>query len=116
MAFSEFEIKRYEQIVGRYVEGRRPAPSIRPKLDLGSRVKGQTVEIFEIRPVWRGKAGEKMESPVAKATYVKARRIWRIFWQRADLKWHSYEPVAEVVNLEDFLAVVERDEYGCFYG
>jgi hypothetical protein len=32
------------------------------------------------------------------------------------MKWHRYEPDPEVKKIEDFLAVVERDEYGCFYG
>lgn len=57
---------------------------------------GQSVEIFEIRPVWRGDPGGTREHPVAKATYVKSRGIWRVLWQRADLKWHCYEPKAEV--------------------
>ena len=116
MAISEFETKRCEQIVQRYVDGRRPPPHIRPELDLGCRVTGQSVELFEIRPVWKGKPGEKMERPFAKATYVKSKAVWKIYWQRADLKWHRYEPNSEVKNLEGFLAVVEKDEYGCFYG
>jgi hypothetical protein len=116
MALSEFETKRCEQIIRRYVDGRRPPPHNRPDLDLGFRVKGQSVEIFEIRPAWRGAPGEKMELSVAKTTYVKTRGAWKVFWQRADSKWHCYEPNAEVRNLEEFLAVVERDEYGCFYG
>jgi hypothetical protein len=42
--------------------------------------------------------------------------VWRVFWKRADLKWHSYEPVPEVSAVEDFLAVVQKDEYACFFG
>ena len=116
MALSEFETKRYERLISEYVESKRPAAHIRPELDFGYRIHGQSVEIFEIRPVWRGKPGEFMEHPVAKATYVKSRQIWRVYWQRADLKWHSYEPNAEVESLEDFIAVVDADEYCCFYG
>ena len=116
MAISEFEIKRCESIVQKYIDGRRPPPHIRPELDLGFRVTGQSVELFEIRPVWRGQPGEKMERPYAKATYVKSRSHWRVYWQRADLRWHRYEPNSEVEDLEDFLAVVEKDEYHCFYG
>lgn len=116
MALSEFETRRFEQIVQQYVDRRRPPPHIRPELDLGCRVTGQSVEIFEIRPVWRGAPGEKMEHPVAKATYVKSQAIWKIYWQRADLKWHRYDSDAEVGSLEAFLAVVEKDEFGCFYG
>lgn len=36
-----------------YLEKHLPAPHIRPELDLGYRIRGQSVEIFEIRPVWR---------------------------------------------------------------
>ena len=61
-------------------------------------------------------SNEKIEESVAKATYVKSRNIWKIFWQRADLKWHRYQPDPEVKTLEEFLYVVERDEYCCFYG
>lgn len=57
-----------------------------------------------------------MESPVAKATYVKAQKIWKVYWQRADLKWHRYDPDPEVKKIEEFLVVVEKDEFGCFYG
>ena len=116
MAFSEFETKRYVTIVQRYLDGRRPPLHIRPELDLGCRAIGQSVEMFEIRPVWRGQPGEKMERPFAKATYVKSKSIWKIYWQRADLKWHRYDPNSEVKDLEGFLAVVEKDEYHCFYG
>ena len=57
-----------------------------------------------------------MEHPVAKATYVKSQAVWKVYWQRADLKWHRYDPEAAVQTLEDFLAVVEKDEFCCFYG
>ena len=116
MALSEFETKRCEKLMNEYIEQRRPPAHIRPELDYGYRVTGQSVEMFTIRPVWRGAPGELMEHAVAKATFVKSRGVWRVFWQRQDLKWHSYEPDAEVPDLSDFIAVVERDEYGCFYG
>ena len=116
MAISEFETKRCEQIIQRYVDGRRPPPHIRPELDLDCRVTEQSVELFEIRPVWKGKPGEKMERPFAKATYVKSKAVWKIYWQRADLKWHRYEPDPEVNSIEEFISLVENDEYACFYG
>jgi len=52
----------------------------------------------------------------AKTTYVKKTGKWKVYWQRADLKWHSYQPTPEVDNLEEFLALVDRDEHGCFKG
>lgn len=115
MAFSEFEKKRYEKVVGQFIEKHRPPPQIRNELDLGFRIQEQSVEIFEIRPDWQD-PHSKMESPVAKATYVKAQKCWKIYWQRADLKWHRYDPYPEAKALEDFLANVEKDEYACFFG
>jgi hypothetical protein len=60
-------------------------------LDLGYRLVGQSVEVFETRPFWRD-ASKTMENPVARATYVKAGRYWKIYWHRADLKWHRCDP------------------------
>jgi hypothetical protein len=56
------------------------------------------------------------EHPFAKATYVKTTGTWKVFWQRADLRWHGYEPVPHVGSVEKFLAVVDEDKYGCFFG
>jgi len=56
-----------KQITSRYIEDRRPPPHIRPELDLGFRVIGQSIEIFEIHPIWRGDPKEKIKICVAKA-------------------------------------------------
>lgn len=116
MAFSEFEAKRLEKVVGSFVQAHRPAPHIRPQLDLGFRIAGQSVEIFEIRPRWRGPPGETREHAVAKATYVKAQHCWKIYWQRADLKWHSYPEAPRVRSIERFLSLVAEDSNACFFG
>ncbi len=115
MALSEFETKKIEKEVSAFVEKRRPPPYIRPELDLGFRVRNQSVEIFEIRPLWNN-LEERIEEPVAKATYVKTQQVWKVYWQRADLKWHRYDPDPEVDTLSEFLVLVDRDEYACFFG
>lgn len=115
MALTELERRRCERDLAVFMERRRPPPHIRPKLDLGVRISGQSVEIFGIRPDWRD-ATVTRESPVAKATFVRSRNRWRVFWMRSDLKWHGYEPNLEVASLEAFLNVVDRDEFCCFFG
>ncbi len=116
MAFSEFETKRLEKIVGAFINEHRPAPHIRPELDLAFRINGQSIEIFEVRPRWKGAPGETMEYPVAKATYVKTQELWRVFWMRADLKWHAYPPAPQVDSVEKFLTLVAEDKHACFFG
>jgi hypothetical protein len=112
----EIEVARVRRAMDAFMQRRRPPPHIRSQVDLGFRVMGQSIEIFEIRPPWQGPPDEKRESPIAKATYVKARRVWRVFWQRRDLKWHSYEPEPEVKSVEEFAALVSEDAHACFFG
>jgi hypothetical protein len=35
---------------------------------------------------------------------------------RQDLKWHAYQPHPVAKSINEFLSVVEKDEYHCFYG
>ncbi len=115
MTLSEFEIKRIEKLVGRFVETRRPIPEKRNKLDFSFRVKGQSFEILEIRPQWDDPT-KKIEGSVAKATYVKSTKKWKLYWQRSDMKWHGYKPFIESNSLEEILEVINQDKYGCFWG
>jgi hypothetical protein len=116
VALAEIELARVHRAMDALMKQRRPPPHVRPELDLGFRVKGQSVEIFEIRPAWREPADEKRESAVAKATYVRARGVWRVFWQRRDLKWHGYEPGPEVKSIDEFASLVSGDAHACFFG
>ncbi len=115
MALNDIERKRVEKLVGAFIEKRRPPPHIRPELDLGFRISGHSVELFEIRPQW-DQPEIIREHAYAKATFVRTQGVWKIYWKRADLKWHGYEPNPEVVSIEEFLAVVDKDEYACFFG
>jgi hypothetical protein len=115
MGFSEIEKKRHEKTLDAYMQRRRPAPHVRPQLDISYRITGQSMEVFTIRPAWR-RPGEFMEHSVIKATYVKRSGTWKVYWQRADLKWHRYEPEPDVETLQEVVDIAERDEYGCFWG
>lgn len=115
MAFNDLEKKRIERALAGFLAKRRPPPHIRPELDIDYRISGQSVEILEIRPQWDDPSIIR-EHPVAKVTYVKTQQCWKVFWKRADLKWHGYEPAATVATIDDFLTVVDQDAYGCFWG
>ncbi|MFZ0485566.1 MAG: DUF3024 domain-containing protein [Arenicellales bacterium] len=115
MALSEFEKRKCEKAIAAFMKKRRPPPHIRKELDLGYRIEGQSVEIFEIRPFWRNPE-ERIEQAVAKATYVKNKGIWKVYWQRADLRWHKYDPGPEAASVEEFLEKVDEDAWGCFFG
>lgn len=115
MALTASQTADIEAAMADFLARRRPPAEIRDKLDLAWRIEGQSVVIFNIRPLWRGDS-EKIEDPVAKASYVRSVNRWRVYWQRADLKWRSYEPHPQAVFFEEFLAVVDEDEHCCFWG
>ena len=113
MAFSEFEVRRISKVVAGFVEKRRPPAHVRDQLDLMFSIEEQSVLLLEKR---RLMDGEVIERPFAKATWVKTQQVWKLYWQRADLKWHSYEPAAAVSTIEAFCDVVDKDLYRCFWG
>ncbi|HIP75677.1 MAG TPA: DUF3024 domain-containing protein [Psychromonas hadalis] len=115
MAMSEFEIKRCERELNKFITEQRTPVHVREQPDISYRIENQSVELIEIRPDFRNPS-EKMEMPFAKATYVKKKNVWKIYWQKSDLKWHSYDPVPTVKYLEEFLSVVSKNECDCFFG
>ena len=114
MALSEFEIKRYEKPVKEYCANKYPA-HIRNELYLDYEIKGQDIILFTVRPRWDNPS-EIVNGMIAKTTYVKSTKSWKIYWQRADMKWHGYKPKPEVDSVEEFLEVVQADTHACFYG
>jgi hypothetical protein len=48
--------------------------------------------------------------------YVRTRKVWRLFWRRADLKWHGYEPLAESARLDALVREIDNDPFCCFFG
>ena len=103
------------EVMENFLEGNRPPEEMRNKLDLGYKLEGQSILIFEIRPRW-DKPSEKIEPPVAKATFVKSKNYWKVFWMRSDLKWYPYPPQPIVRTVGQFCKLVEEDKHHCFYG
>ena len=64
----------------------------------------------------RGTPGRIAKCGVAKATLVKNRRAWKLYWQHPSRKWQRYEPGKEFRRLEELLGVVDKDKGGLFYG
>jgi len=98
-----------------YITKVRPAPEIRNQLDIGYEIEDQSVILQEIRPSWKDPTIIRRIG-YAKATYVKSKNIWNVFWQRSDLKWHIYPPKPTVKKLSDFLKLVDDDKHACFKG
>ena len=110
---SPLDRARISKTVRTFLDKRRPPAPVRAKLDYGFHFHNQSVELFEVRPKFRGTG--TAEHPFAKATFVKSLGIWKIYWMRSNLKWYRYEP-DQVSSLDGFLKIVDDDENGCFFG
>ncbi|MCF7673937.1 MAG: DUF3024 domain-containing protein [Akkermansiaceae bacterium] len=115
MALTQQQTADIESAMADFLATGRTPVELREKMEIGFRIKGQSVVIFERRPFWPY-SDEMIERVVAKATYVRRTHCWRIYWQRADLKWHAYYPQAEALLFEEFIALVDEDESACFWG
>jgi hypothetical protein len=115
MAFDISRSTEIIQLMERYITSIRPEPKIRPQLDMGYELTGNSVFLLEIRPAWNNPQ-DILKHPYAKATFVQSKNVWKIYWMRANLKWYPYDPNPIVKNLKDFLKIVDEDAYGCFKG
>ena len=98
-----------------FLARKRPHEHIRPQLDIGYKIEGQSIIVFEIRPQWN-KPEIILEHPFAKTTFVKTKNNWKVFWMRADLKWHSYTPTPVVKTDLEFTKLIEEDKHHAFWG
>ncbi|MBA2746512.1 MAG: DUF3024 domain-containing protein [Flavisolibacter sp.] len=115
MAFNPQQLQDITTMMEEHLKSIRPEPEIRHQLDIGWRHDGQSVYLYEIRPQWNDETIIR-HYDYAKATWVEKRKLWKIFWLRASLKWEAYEPLLTVGNLQRFLIEVEKDPLGAFKG
>jgi len=110
MAFDVATRQRIERDVAAYVASIRPPALCRDEFDIDYRIYQQSIEIVAIRP------GNLMRYPVAKATYIRTRDVWRIYWRKRDHKWHGYLQLPEASDLDRVLQELDSDPVGCFWG
>ena len=103
------------EVMEGFLQRARPPENIRPQLDIGYKIEGQSIIIHEIHPFWDDPS-KIIEPKIAKATFVKAKNHWKVFWLRANLKWDAYKPKPIVRDLKEFVNLVEEDKLGCFWG
>lgn len=113
MAFTDIEFQAVKNEVAAFVESRRPPFYLRDQMDLAYRIKDQTVELLQIRQTWQGEPGEKSESVIAKITYARSSKTWKLYWQRGNLTWSCYDTA---YTLAEVLEMVREDRHGCFWG
>lgn len=103
------------EVMENYMHVARPEPEIRDKLDIDYEILNQSIVLNEVRPMWNNPK-EIIKMPYAKATFVHSKNVWKVYWMRGNLKWYPYDPRPTVKRLQDFLKLVDKDEFACFKG
>lgn len=114
MAISEFETFKIEKTAKKFCSDRNVhyPPD---QLYIDYRLENQTLYLFEVRPRWNNPE-QIIEIMVAKLNYVKKEAIWKLYWQRQNMKWQPYEPNGINKSLEPLLKEVWDDPQNCFWG
>lgn len=116
MAFTDLEIAQHMKVLeDAFWSRRRPPLHLREQMLEGHRFTGQAIELFFVRPAF-GCPGKHFEESIAKVQFVRTRKAWRIFWKRADGKWHGYKPCSKASALAAALRVIDEDANCCFFG
>ena len=116
MTFNELEIAEHLRVIEEcFWSRRRPPLHLRDRVREGQRLTDQAVELFVVRPAYE-QPGVEVEESIAKVQYVRSQDVWRLFWKRADGKWHGYQPRLELKSLEEALRVIDEDACHCFFG
>ena len=115
MAFTEEELNKWEPIIKSYIENNRPPEELRSQVDIAYAIDDQSFIIYTLRPQWN-RPEEKMKIPAARVSWVRSQKVWKVYWQRSDMKWHSYDPLPEADRLETFTEELKADPNACFWG
>ena len=114
MAFTEVELQRIKNKVGGLCSKRTPV-HMENQLRFEYEIEKQNVVILEVRPVWNNPA-EIMRLPMAKLSYVKTQKVWKLYWKRASGKWARYDPKESAKDIGTLANEIDKDTYGCFFG
>lgn len=114
MGLSEIQLADVERRLGVFCAARVPAHA-RSHFRIGFRVDGSAVVLFEERTAFEN-PNEWRALDVAKFRWVATRKVWQLFCQHRDNRWHGYELFPESPTFAKLLDEVAADPTGIFWG
>ena len=114
MPLSEFTRKLVETRLSQYCKNRIPL-SVRHKVSLEFKIRGNNVTLYEARPFFRDPS-IWTENPVAQFRFDGKTKKWDLYCCDRNSKWHLYIHMESNTNFDDLLEEVNRDPTGIFWG
>ena len=114
MPLSEIQLADVNRRLGAFCATRVP-PDARREFRIGFRIAGNAVVLFEERTAsWNPEEWRALD--VAKFRWVATRKVWQLFCQHRDSRWHGYEELPESATFAKLLDEVAADPTGIFWG
>lgn len=111
MALNDIEVAQIKRCMNFFMEKRRPAPFIRDEIDLIYEIQDQSVIIKEIRNIM----GRTIESPIAKITFNRKQKGWKLFALNQQGEWGGV--LSDLIpTFSEAIKIVEDDVTCCFFG
>lgn len=99
MALTDFEIRRYQQIVDEFLNEYSPINCSGDMLNCYFEGPGKlVVELFSLLGSATEVGGDKVM-----AEFSEADRLWSIYFKDSKQQWRTYDPLSKVKRLNEFL-------------
>jgi hypothetical protein len=114
VAISEFELFKTKASAKKFcTDKNQNLPPEQTYIDY--KMVKQTLYFMEVHPKWDDPT-TKTELLVAKFTYIKKDKHWKLYWLRQNMKWQQYEPKGINQHLAPLINIVNEDLQGFFWG
>ena len=114
MALSELTKKMAQKSLDDLFDKRVPI-HVRDKIRFGHTVRGNSITLLEIRPVYNDPT-RHTEMSVAQFRYDDETKKWTLYCCDRNSKWHEYLDILPSNVFADLVAEVDRDPTGIFWG
>ena len=114
MAIPELTLRRAERLLKQLIE-RRISPRVRDQIRMSVETRGNSVTLFEHRPVWR-MPDRWTNGKVAQFRYDPASQRWTLYWSNRHGRRLLYEDTHPVPDIAALIREVDEDPVGAFWG
>lgn len=114
MPIPELTRRRVEGLLQQLIE-RRISPRVRDEIRMSFETRGNSVTLFEDRPVWR-MAGEWTHGKVTQFRYDPTSDRWTLYWSDRHGRWLRYDGKRPTTDIAALIREVDADPVGAFWG
>ncbi|HEX2705241.1 MAG TPA: DUF3024 domain-containing protein [Candidatus Lustribacter sp.] len=92
-------------------------PDVPPREPHPCDIAPRHLTVVECRAPWREDYGPQWtRSPIARLRYAKASREWSLYWRDRNERFRTYDLAPPTANVDELLAVLDRDPTRVFWG